>query len=250
MADDLNLPPDRQMPDLLKESMWNRLVPELRGRRRRRPGLPLAVAAGVGALALGATLVFSPVHDASSDLTRLPAGAKPDAGDARLFKSCLDSAPSFGVTLPDRDTWRATLKVDQDAQRGYLVIRNASLAAVCILYRSQASVGYDRNSGLMVTDTRNWTHGREGYASLSATRPICGFTSIVNPYEPSVVFGVASPDVAKVELYGPDDLLIPALLNDGTFVVKFVEGSSPRDDYSRKFRVTMRDGQVHDFPGR
>ncbi|WP_409183806.1 hypothetical protein F9C11_05435 [Amycolatopsis sp. VS8301801F10] len=250
MSDELNLPPDRPMPDLLKEAMWNRLVPELRGQRHRKPGLPLAVAAGVGALALGATLVFSPVHDTSPDVTRFPAGAKPDAGDARLFKSCLDSAPSFGVELPDRESWRATFKVDQDARRGYLVLRNASLAAVCVLYRSQDSGDYDRNYGLMVTDARNWTHGRESYAYLSATRPICGFTSSVNPGQPSVVFGVASPDVAKVELHGPGGSMTPASLNDGTFVVKFVAGTFPQDDYSRTFRVTMRDGQVHDFPGR
>ncbi|WP_116200673.1 hypothetical protein [Amycolatopsis circi] len=250
MADDLHLPPDRPMPDLLKEAMWNRLAPGLRARRRRKLGFPLAVASGVGALALGATMVFSPVHDASPELTRVPAGAKPDTGDARLLKACLDSAPAFGVALPDRGSWRSTLKIDQDAERGYLVIRNASLAAVCVLYHGQGSGLYDQNSGLMVTDAKNWIHGRESYAYLNATRPICGFTSVTNPHRPSVVFGVATPDVAKVELYGPDDSMTPALLNDGTFVVKFVEGGSPLDDYSRKFRVTMRDGSVHDFPGR
>ncbi|MGW4396159.1 hypothetical protein ACWEHA_12790 [Amycolatopsis nivea] len=247
MVDDLNLPPDRPMPDLLKESLWNRLVPELRGRRRRKLGLPLAVAAGVGGLALGATLVFSPVHDVSSDVTRVPVGAKADAGDVPRLKACLDSSPSFGAALSDRGSWRSTLKIDQNAERGYLVIRNASLAAVCALQHSQ---GFDRNDGLTVTDARDWIHGRESYAFLSAARPICGFTSVVNPGQPSVVFGVASPDVAKVELYGPDDSMIPALLNDGTFVAKFVEGDSPHDDYSRKFRVTMRDGEVRDVPGR
>ena len=250
MADDLNLPPDRQMPDLLKESMWNRLVPELRGRRRRRLGLPLAVAGGVGALALGATLVFSPVHDASSDLTRLPAGAKPADSGAQQLKACIDRSPSFGSGLPDPGSYRLTLKIDQDAARSYLVFRNATLAGVCVLYHPGQPGPPVQYSGMMVTDNKDWIHGREGYAYLSATRPICGFSSVTNPGRPSVVFGVASPDVAKVELYGPDDVLIPASLNDGTFVVKFVEGRSPRDDYSRKFRVTMRDGQVHDFPGR
>lgn len=247
MADDLNLPPERPMPDLLKESMWNRLVPELRARRRRKLGLPLAVAAGVGGLALGAALVFSPVHDASPGVTRVPVGAKLGTSDARALKACLDSSPSFGVALSDPGSWRSTLRVDQDAERGYLVIRNASLAAVCVLDHGQGS---DRNSGLMVTDNRDWVHGRESYAFLNAARPICGFSSVVNPRQPSVVFGVASPDVAKVELYGPDDAMTPALLKDGTFVVKFVEGDSPHDDYSRKFRVTMRDGQVRDVPGR
>lgn len=195
-------------------------------------------------------MVFSPVHDVSPESTRVPAGAKSDTGDARLLKGCLDSAPSFGVELPDRGSWRSTLNVEQDAQRGYLVIRNASLAAVCVFHRSQGPGLADRISGLMVTDDRDWTHGREGYAYLNATRPICGFTSVTNPYRPSVVFGVATPDVAKVEMYGPDDSMTPAVVKDGTFVVKFVEGGSPRDDYSRKFRVTMRDGSVHDFPGR
>ncbi|GAA1034585.1 MULTISPECIES: hypothetical protein [Amycolatopsis] len=250
MADDLNLPPDRPMPDLLKEAMWNRLAPGLRARRRRRLGLPLAVASGVGALALGATLVFSPVHDAGTDLTRVPAGAKPDAGDAQLFKACLDSAPDLGVSLADPDSLRLTLKVDQGAERSYLVGRNATLAAVCVLRDGQNAGPYRPYSGLMVTDDRDWTHGREGYAYLSATRPICGFASATNAYRPSVVFGVATPDVAKVEMYGPDDSMTPAVLKDGIFVVKFVEGGSPRDDYSRKFRVTMRDGSVHDFPGR
>ncbi|SFO09680.1 hypothetical protein [Amycolatopsis rubida] len=250
MADDLNLPPDRPMPDLLKESLWNRLVPELRARRRRKLGLPLAVAAGVGALALGATLVFSPVYDASPDSTRVPAGARPDSGDTQLLKACLDSAPSFGAVLPDRGSWRSTLKIDQDEKRSYLVIRNASLAAVCVLDHGQGSGPDDQNAGLMVTDARDWIHGREGYACLNATRPICGFASVVNPGQPSVVFGVVSPDVAEVELYGPDDSVTPAVLNDGTFVVKFVEDDSPHDEYNRKFRVTMRDGQVHDFPGR
>lgn len=250
MANDFNLPPDRPMPDLLKESMWNRLVPELRGRRRRKPGLPLAVAAGVGALALSTTMVFSPVQDASPEVTRVPAGAVPDAEVAKEIKECLDGAPSFGITLHDLGNWRFTLKVDQDAERSYLVFRNAALAGVCVLSRPGIPGPYGEYSGLMVTDARDWNHGREGYAFLSATRPVCSFTSVVGRYQSSVVFGVASPDVAKVELYGPDNSLIPAVLNDGTFVVKFVEGGSPRDDYSRKFRVTMRDGQVHDFPGR
>ncbi|MGW7532116.1 hypothetical protein [Amycolatopsis sp. NPDC054798] len=243
MADDLTLPPERPMPDLLKESMWNRLAPGLRARRCRNLGLPLAVASGVGALALGATLVFSPVRDAGLESAPVPAGAAPGAEDAGQLKSCVDSAPSFGVTLPDPGSWRSTLKIDQDSERGYLVLRNATLAAVCVLR-------HGRVSGLMVADSGEGPGGREGYSDLSSTRPVCGFSSIVNPREPSVVFGVATADVVDVAMLGPGDSVTPAVLNDGTFAVKYLEGSSPQDDSHRKFRVTMRDGTFREFPGK
>ncbi|WP_033290895.1 hypothetical protein [Amycolatopsis jejuensis] len=231
MSDDLNLPPDRPMPDLLKESMWNRLAPELR-RPRRKVGRPLAVAAAVGAFALGAVLVFAPVRQVAPEMTHVPVGTAPDAADWQRLRECLDSARGLGITPPDPKGWRPSLKIKANANHSsYLFIRTEIATARCLLEPG--------NPAVLAGTTSVQLAGENLLTSFRSVEHYPVHSLFSND---GLVTGMAGNDVESVALIAPDNSLIPAVLMDGFYAVDVPDGF-PRVSQLR-IQVKLYDGQV------
>ncbi|WP_037309491.1 hypothetical protein [Amycolatopsis orientalis] len=251
MTNDFDLPPDRPMPDHLRNALWNRIVPDLAapagGARLKKVGKPLAVAAVVVGLAAGAAVVFAPVRDAGPSSVPAPAG--PGSGsparhmpsspeDVELARECIADPISYGLAVPEPDSWWPAVKIDTDTPQGFLVIRNEKAAAVCIL-----SGGKVR---MMGADVEEMAGRRGGYAKLTPEFPCHEFTSIGGGGGPTSLFGIASDDVTAVSLVGPDNSTIPASLRDGTFAVTVNDARVNDPHGGFRYRATLKNGHVID----
>ncbi|MEV5721579.1 hypothetical protein AB0L41_47650 [Amycolatopsis mediterranei] len=245
----IDLPPDRPMPDHLQNAVWDRVVSELPGRHRRKLGTPLTVASAVGVLAVGATVLFGPVHESSPGNIATPAGtgsesraqSKPvlDAGKMKLVRDCVSATIAYGYAVPDRDSWRPAAEIDRDTRHGFLVIRNDTSAAVCVIDDGVAV-------GMMGADVDGMTGKRYGYAKLTPERPFNCFTGVTGLDEPTFEFGIVTNDVSAVSLVGPDNSVHPATMRDGTFAAKI--NRDARDHGSYRARMTMKNGHVLEAP--
>ncbi|MBE8517394.1 hypothetical protein ILP97_07725 [Amycolatopsis sp. H6(2020)] len=251
MTNDFDLPADRPMPDHLRNALWEQVVPELAGQRRRKLGTPLTVAAAVGVLAVGATVVSGPARDTGRGSAAVPVGTGsesrpqarpvPDPGDVKLVRDCVNATVADGYAVPDRDSWRPAAKIDTDTPHGFLVIRNDTSAAVCIIDDGKAV-------GMMGADVEGMAGRRYGYAKLTAERPVNCFTGLSGPDEPTYEFGIVTDDVTAVSLLGPDNSVRPATLRDGTFAVKIERDARDPVHSSDRARMTMKNGHVLEVP--
>jgi len=234
LTDEFDLPPDRPMPDLLKESMWNRLVPELHGRRRRKTSKPWAAGISVGALALSAALVFTSAPDPAPQMTLVPAGAAPRAEDWQRLKECFDVVRKEQLPKVPLSGWRPALRIEISPGWDFLVVRTEKVAGACL-------VNDGISTGLVTLDLDEVNGTRGGYASLSEDVPLRQFTGIAGPGSPTSLFGIVADQVTSVSVLMRDHSLVPALLHDGTFAVR-LNGDVPA--HGNKFQVTMTDGRV------
>ncbi|WP_406640126.1 hypothetical protein [Amycolatopsis sp. WGS_07] len=243
--DDFSLPPERPMPDILKESMWHRLVPQLHGRRRRRRGRPFVVAGAVGAFALSAVLVFATTtYDASPEMTVIPAGAAPSPLDGQRLKDCLASVRDMGLEPPDPRAWRPAIRVDETpSHSGYLVIRTSEAAGLCLLPSSTSIFVPGKSAQLAEYNQATLAGKQDGYPSLSPAHPVQDIGGGGN-----VRLGIARADVAAVFLIGPDGALFPAALRDGTYAVEIPD--NVRVDNSLRVKVVLEDGSSMEVPSK
>ncbi|WP_328604528.1 hypothetical protein OG943_31385 [Amycolatopsis sp. NBC_00345] len=246
MTDNDDRPADRPMPEHLQDALWSRIRPELTAPRRRQPGPPLAVAAVVGVLAVGAVVAFGPGHEAGPNPTAIPAGAgslpqpAPDPADVKLVKDCVDATLGYGYAVPAPGSWRPAAKIDADTSHGFMVIRNDISAAVCV-------IDGDKSPGIMGADSDEMAGRRFGYAKLTAKLPFNSFTGIGGLHEPTFEFGIVTTEVAAVSVVGPDGSVFPATVRDGTFAVKINDGrGGVRTEY--RARMTMKNGNVIEAP--
>ncbi|MEU4518865.1 hypothetical protein AB0F52_09110 [Amycolatopsis sp. NPDC024027] len=251
MTNDFDLPPDRPMPDHLRDALWGRVMPELAVPRRRTASAPVTVAAAVGVLAVGAAAVFGPVRDTGRNSTAVPVGTgseapaqaqpAPDPGDVKLVRNCVNATLAYGIAVPDRESWRPAAKIDTDTPHGFLVIRNDKAAAVCIIDDGKAV-------GMMGADVEEMAGRRIGYAKLTAERPFNCFTGIAGLNEPTFRFGIVTDDVTAVSLVGPDNSVHPATVRDGTFAVKINDAGRIPGSTSYRARMSLKNGHDIEAP--
>ena len=249
MIDDIDLPPDRPMPQHLQDTLWGRVIPKLEVQRRGKPAAPLMAAAAVGVLAVGAAVVFGPAQDGVSVGTgsqspgqaAQPVAPPADPGDAKLVRDCVNATLAYGIAVPDRDSWRPAAKIDTDTPHGFLVIRNDKAAAVCIVDDGKAV-------GMMGADVEQMAGRRTGYAELTAERPFNCFTGVSGLGEPTYQFGIVTNDVTAVSLRGPGTSVTPATVHNGTFAVKINDGGRAPRNAGYRVRVSLKNGHVIDAP--
>lgn len=230
-----DLPERRTMPDGLRERLWAEIEPRLGTRtpdsRFRTMRAPLAVAASVIVLA-GAGAIALPQlrghgHGQDDDVT-IAAGSP---GDVRLVDECLKT------DRPGR--WRAGVRIDIDAEKGFLVIRNDEYAAVCVLENGKGT-GLDA-AGVATS---------HGYDGLTAARPFDYIDSWNNddPVTESVHFGITTDDVTAVSLIGPDNSVTAAVVRDGTFLARTKFPESSGEASTNHIRAALKNGQVIQGP--
>ncbi|MFI9380771.1 hypothetical protein [Kutzneria sp. NPDC052558] len=193
----------------------------------------LSVAAAAVAIVAGSAVAFAAIPNST---TVNVAGAEDThaSGDALIAKECVKNTPG----LPDPASWRAGARYDLSAQLGFLVIRNNKNAAVCVIENGRAG-------GVMGGDVST-THT---YANLTSGRPF-DYLSAWNEEKVSVLFGIASDNVAKVSLVGPDGTQAPASVKDGTFVARTPWGEDSNQSTTNSVRATLDNGQVVTGPFR
>jgi len=90
---------------------------------------------------------------------------------------------------------------------------------------------------------------RHTYTNLTAARPF-DYLDSWNEQTESVHFGIATGDVAKVSLVGPDGAQTPTVLTDGTFIAKTKVAEDSNQSTSNQVRATLSNGQVVTGPFR
>ncbi len=226
MNETADLPEQRPMPEGLRDRLWaEEIEPQLEEPNRFRSWrAPLVAAAAVIVLAAG--VVFT--------LPALRGGATAAAGpDQQLVNDCIQSPYA---DLPS-GSWRIGARLKYSDSDTYVMIRTDVYAAVCVVTDGKAS-------GIM-----GGVSTRHTYSNLTASRP-WDYNTSYNFTNESVHFGIAANNVAKVSLIGPDNAEIPAVLKDGTFIVrtKFAEDSSNYN--TNHVKATLDSGQVIEGPFR
>jgi len=231
MNETADLPEQRPMPEGLRDRLWaEEIEPQLEppdsGNRFRTWRAPLTAAAAVIALAVGVVFALP--------VLRGGGGATAAAGpDMQLVNDCIHTSYA---EVPS-GSWRAGARLNLDATQGFLMIRSDEYAAVCDLSNG-------RPTGIM-----GGVSTRHTYGNLTAARP-WDYNDSDNLATESVHFGIAANNVAAVSLVGPDNSVTPAVLKDGTFIVrtKFAEDSNSYT--SNRVKATLDTGQVIEGPFR
>ncbi|QUQ68658.1 hypothetical protein [Kutzneria sp. CA-103260] len=197
--------------------------------------LTLSVAAAAVAIAAGSAVAFAAIPS-SAPTVNVAAGAADDhaTGDALIAKECVRNTQG----IPNPASWRAGARYDLSAQLGFLVIRNDKQAAVCVIENGKAG-------SVMGGDVST----RHTYTNLTSARPF-DYLSSWNTDNESVHFGIATDNVAKVALVGPDGSQTPTVLKDGTFIAKTKFAEDSNQSTSNHVRATLDNGQVVTGPFR
>jgi len=195
--------------------------------------LTLSVAAAAVALAAGGAVAFAAIPSTTVNVAA-GAGDAHATGDALVAKECVQNTQG----LPEPASWRPGARYDLSAELGFLVIRNDKNAAVCVIEKGKAA-------GVMGGEVST----RHTYTNLTAARPF-DYLDSWNDQNESVHFGIATGDVAKVALVGPDGAQTPTVLKDGTFIAKTKVAEDSNQSTSNQVRAILGNGQVVTGPFR
>ena len=199
--------------------------------------LTLSAAAAIGVLAAGGAAAFATVPTSGPEVKPAAATAPAPAADpvdAKIAKECVQADQH----VPDPASWRPAARLDVDAQHGFLAIRNDKLAAVCVIENGHGT-------GIMGGVGTNHNYGK-----LTDRRPFDYLDAMNYPDGQTVQFGIATGDVAKVSLIGPDGSATPTVLKDGTFIAKTKFGEDSNQPTTNHVRATLANGSVVDGPFR
>jgi hypothetical protein len=220
-----DLPERRPMPEALRDRIWDQIEPRLdtpdTDHRFRSLRAPLAVAASVIVVALGVVLAL-PALRGHNGVGTAAGGNAPDA----LVNECVHTAP----TISDPANWRAGARLDLDATHAFLVIRDDTAAAVCVVEQG-------KGTGLIGDEAFTGVYGK-----LSAVRPFDYLTSMNYPAE-SIHFGIAASDVIGVSLVAPDNSTSPGIVADGTFIVRSRVGENSNEPTTNFVDATLASGR-------
>jgi hypothetical protein len=194
---------------------------------RRR--ILVAGLSGVAALAIAATAAAAAFADDETTSVPVSYAGEQDS----LTHDCVRTAIAQGIAIPNPDSWRAGAQIGIGSAKGFLVIRDDKDAAVCSVEKGKTAGlvgGFDGTS-------------RHNYDNLTADRPF-DYLSAVNYPGKTIVFGIATGDVASLSLIGPNQSVTPSTPHDGTFIAVTKFGEDSEVPATNHVKATLTDGEV------
>lgn len=217
------LPERRQMPDALRDRLWSEQIEPQLATRSRSLRAPFAVAASVVVLAAAVAVAFTQLRGHDAEVA---------SGQSPLVRECVRS----GKNMPDPTAWRAGARFDLSPQLGFLVIRTNRTAAACTIQNGHGT-------GLIGGTPED----TDLYSQLTPDRPFDYLTSM-NYAKEHIHFGIATHDVATIDLLGPDNSVSPGVVGDGTFIVRDNIAEDSNQPSTNYVRATLNNGRTIQAP--